>query len=87
MAQVFIPVQWRDLTGGVAEVTLAGATLREIATALEARFPGIEARLLDDGTIASGLAVSIDGAVTSRGLRATVPADCEVHFLPAIGGG
>ena len=87
MARVFIPAQWRDLTGGTAEVTLPGATLREIVAALEARFPGIQSRLVEDNAIASGLAVSIDGAVTSRGLRATVPADCEVHFLPAIGGG
>ncbi len=87
MARVFIPAQWRDLTDGVAEAELNGATLREIVAALEARFPGIAARAVDDDAIMPGLAASIDGVVTSRGLLARVPPDSEVHFLPAIGGG
>ncbi len=87
MAKVFIPAQWRDLTGGVAEVEVEGSSLRQIAAGLEHRFPGISARLFDDGAIAGGLAVSIDGAVTSRGLLAPVEPASEIHFLPAIGGG
>ena len=35
--------------------------------------------------IAPGLAVSVDGSMTSR-LLAIRP-DSEIHFLPAIGGG
>jgi molybdopterin synthase sulfur carrier subunit len=87
MAKVFIPAPWRDLTGGTAEVRLDGDTLQQITAALEVRFPGIAACLLEDGRIASGLAVSIDGAITSRGLLAPVRPDSEIHFLPAIGGG
>ena len=87
MAKVFIPAQWRDLTGPTAEVEIVGATLGEIVAALEARFPGVAARLCDDDTIAAGLAVSIDGAVTSRGLLAPIEPNSEVHVLPAIGGG
>ncbi len=87
MATVFIPAQWRDLTGDVAQLSLAGATLGEIAVALEARFPGIRTRLCDDGGIAAGLAVSVDGAIASRGLRSPVGTDSEIHILPAIGGG
>jgi molybdopterin synthase sulfur carrier subunit len=87
MAKVFIPAQWRDLSGGVAEVRLDGESLAQVVAALEARFPGIEARLCDEGRIVGSLAVSIDGAVTSRGLRAAVKPDSEIHFLPAIGGG
>ncbi|MGD9723115.1 MAG: MoaD/ThiS family protein [Pirellulales bacterium] len=87
MAQVFIPSQWRDLTGGVSAIEIAATTLDDVVSALEARFPGIAARLVNDGTIAAGLAVSIDGSVTSRGLLAEVPPNAEVHFLPAIGGG
>ncbi len=87
MATVFIPTQWRDLTGEVDQLQLSGATLREIANGLERQFPGIRERLCDGEAIASGLAVSIDGAIASRGLRSPVPADGEVHFLPAIGGG
>jgi molybdopterin converting factor small subunit len=87
MARVFIPAQWRDLTGGAGDIEIAAATLDDVVAALESRYPGIAARLVTDGTIAPGLAVSIDGVVTSRGLLAPVPPNAEVHFLPAIGGG
>ena len=87
MARVFIPAAWRDLSGGVLEVELAGATVGEIIDALEGRFPGTEARACDEHGIAAGLAVSIDDAVTTRGLHAAVKPDSEIHFLPAIGGG
>ena len=87
MAKVYLPAQWRDLTGGVAEVQLDGHSLKQMIAALEARFPGIAARACDEGGIARGLAVSIDGAITSRGLLAPVEPHSEIHFLPAIGGG
>ncbi len=87
MATVFIPSQWRDLTGDIAQLEVHGGTLREIAAGLEARFPGLAERMCEGEGIAAGLAVSIDGAIASRGLRSPVPAECEVHFLPAIGGG
>jgi molybdopterin synthase sulfur carrier subunit len=87
MAKVYIPAAWRDLTGPAGEVDLAGNSLGQIIAALDARFPGIAARACDEGGIAGGLAVSIDGAITSRGLLAPVAAQSEIHFLPAIGGG
>lgn len=87
MAKVFIPAQWRDLSGGVGDVELDGATLGEIIAALERRFPGIATRVCEGELIAAGLAVSIDGSVTSRGMRAPVKPGSEIHFLPAIGGG
>jgi len=87
MARVYIPAGWRDLTGEVAQLELEGASLGQIAQALVARFPGIEERLIEDGGIAAGLAVSIDGAIVSRGMRSAVKPDSEIHFLPAIGGG
>ncbi|HEX3725779.1 MAG TPA: MoaD/ThiS family protein, partial [Pirellulales bacterium] len=60
---------------------------REIVAALEARFPGLALRACRQGAIDSSLAVSIDGAITSRGLLASVGPASEIHFLPAIGGG
>jgi molybdopterin synthase sulfur carrier subunit len=87
MATVFIPSQWRDLTGGVASCQVAGASLREIAVVLEQQFPGVAERLCEGESIAAGLAVSIDGAIASRGLRSPVQPASEIHFLPAIGGG
>jgi molybdopterin synthase sulfur carrier subunit len=87
MATVFIPNQWRDLTGGIASREVAGTSLREIALGLENHFPGVIARLCDGDSIAAGLAVSIDGSIASRGLRSPVLPTSEIHFLPAIGGG
>jgi molybdopterin converting factor small subunit len=87
MATVFIPTQWLDLTGGVAQLQLDGATLREMVVVLDQQFPGIAARLCEGDGIAAGLAVSIDGAIASRGLRSPVQPTSEIHILPAIGGG
>lgn len=87
MAIVFIPAQWRDLTGDVASLELAGTSLGAIIDGLEARFPGIRQRAGHQAGIAAGLAVSIDGALASRGMRSPVGAASEIHFLPAIGGG
>jgi sulfur-carrier protein len=87
MATLYIPAQWRDLTGGVTRVELAGGSLGEIIAGLESRFAGIRNRACNDDGIAAGLAVSIDGAIASRGLRSPVKPDSEIHFLPAIGGG
>jgi sulfur-carrier protein len=87
MPTVHIPPQMRDLTGGAADVQAPGDTLRQVVVALERRFPGIAARLTADDRVAPGLAVSIDGVVTSRGLLARVGPESEIHFLPAFGGG
>ena len=87
MAKIFIPAQWRDLTGTTSQLELEGVSLKQIIDALESEFPGIAQRICDDGQIAAGLAVSIDGDISSRGLLAPVSPNSEIHFLPAIGGG
>ena len=87
VATVYIPRQMRDLTGGVAEATAEGKTLRQVFLALEAQFPGISARLHQGDRLAAGLAVSVDGVVTSRGLLTRIEPESEIHFLPAFGGG
>lgn len=87
MATVYIPAQWRDLSGDVSRIELDCGSLGELIAALEARFPGIAERACDEDGIAAGLSVSIDGAIASRGLRSPVADGSEIHFLPAIGGG
>lgn len=86
MPTVFIPPQMRDLTAGAAEVDAAGTTLREVLRALERAHPGLWDRVVAGDAIAPGMAVSIDGSMTSR-LLTPVRTESEVHFLPAIGGG
>lgn len=87
MATVFIPAQLRSLTGGADRVAAAGESVREVVASLDAAHPGIAARLQQGDSLAPGLAVSIDGAFTNRGLAAKVGPASEIHFLPAIGGG
>jgi len=86
MATVFFPPQMRDLTGGVSQMTAAGATLRDVLRQLDGECPGLFARVVASETIAPGLAVSVDGSMTTR-LLTPIRASSEIHFLPAIGGG
>jgi molybdopterin synthase sulfur carrier subunit len=87
MPTVHIPPQMRDLTGGRSELSAEGRTLRQVIADLEAQCPGIAARLVAEDRILPGLAVSIDGVVTSRGLLARLEPTSQIHFLPAFGGG
>jgi molybdopterin synthase sulfur carrier subunit len=87
MPIVFIPTPLRDLTRGEDQVAVEGSTVREVVEALDHRFPGIKQRLCREDSLAPGLQVAIDGVMTTRGLRAHMQPDSEVHFLPAIGGG
>jgi molybdopterin converting factor small subunit len=84
---VFVPVQLRELTKGLAEVEVAGQTVRELVAALDERFPGIAARLCQEDELSPALQVSIDGVLSRGGLGARVRSASEVHFLPVFGGG
>jgi molybdopterin converting factor small subunit len=87
MAEVWVPALLRDLTEGQAKVTALGDTVGEVVQNLERRFPGIEARLCDDGQLRPNISVVVDGTVSSKRLRHPLEDDSEVHFLPAISGG
>jgi sulfur-carrier protein len=87
MPVVFIPSPLRDVTDGVTEVVVEGATVRAVIDALDRKFPGIKRRLCRGNVLAPGLQVCIDDVTTARGLRARVQPESEVHFLPLLGGG
>ena len=87
MPIVFIPKPLRDMTGGRVEISVEGDTVRDLVDALEGHYPGIKSRLCRGDSLAAGLQVSVDHVLTTRGLRAKVRPESEVHFLPAIGGG
>lgn len=87
MPRVYIPSALRELTAGKLSVDVNARSVRGVIAELERQYLGIAARLVLEDAIAPGLAVSIDGAFTPRGLLAEVKPDSEVHFLPAIGGG
>ncbi|MCC9608970.1 MoaD/ThiS family protein [Blastopirellula sp. JC732] len=86
MSTVHIPAQLRSLTGA-EQLQVEATNVRQLIEALEAKFPGIAARLCDGDRIRPGLQVTIDGAVSNKGLAARLAAESEVYFLPAIGGG
>ena len=87
MAKVYIPTMLQPLTGGVKQVDCQGRNVRQIIDGLEALYPGIKDRLVEDGEIRSNLAVAIDGDVARMGMLERVSEGSEVHFVPAIGGG
>ena len=87
MPTVHIPSALRDQTQGVEKLVIAGDTLRDVIAGLDEYFPGIAEHLADGDALARGLAVSIDGQMSNRGLWARVQPSSEIHFLPAIGGG
>jgi molybdopterin synthase sulfur carrier subunit len=87
MAIVHIPAALRALTGGQVKVMAPGETLREVLDHLDAAHPGIKERLVAGDRMAPGMAVFVDGAIPSAGLRARLSPDAEIHFAPAIAGG
>jgi molybdopterin synthase sulfur carrier subunit len=87
MATVFIPTMLQKLTGGVKQVRVEAATVRQVIDRLEELYPGIKPRLVENGRLRPNLAVSVDGEVARLGLLEKVGEDSEVHFVPAIGGG
>jgi molybdopterin converting factor small subunit len=87
MTTVFIPALLRKLTGGKDRTQATGKTLREIIDDLERQFPGFRDRVTEKNDLAGSIAVSINGEVITGGLSESVPADSEIHFVPAIAGG
>jgi molybdopterin synthase sulfur carrier subunit len=87
MPKVFIPTMLLSLSGGVKQVQVDAANLRQVIDGLDLIYPGIKTRLLQDGQIRPNLAVAIDGEVARLGLLEKVGEESEVHFVPAIGGG
>ena len=77
----------RELTGGKSKVEVSGSTVREVVAALEASFPGLHDRLVEDDQLRSGLAVFVDGANSRRRLRAKVQPESELYFIESLGGG
>ena len=87
MATAFVPTRLRFITQGVKQVEIPAANVRQVIDRLEELYPGIKARLVEDGQIRPNLAVVIDGEVVRMGLLEKVGEASEVHFVPAIGGG
>jgi molybdopterin synthase sulfur carrier subunit len=77
----------QPLAGGVKQVDLEAANVRQVIDRLDHLFPGMKDRLIVEWRIRPNLAVAIDGQVAKMGLLEKVGERSEVHFVPAIGGG
>ncbi len=88
MPVVWIPSLLQGLTGGTATVTVPGRTLRQVIDNLDACYPGLKERLLDDeGRLQPEIVAAIDAETTHLGLIQPVEEDSEIQFIPAVSGG
>ena len=85
--EVWIPSLYRDLTGAKEIVEVPGATVGQVIAELDRRYPGIEARLCQDGRLRPNISVAVNGTISYRGVRQRLNEASEVHFVPALSGG
>ena len=87
---VRIPTTLRPLTGGSAEVSVAGSTVREVLAGIEERHTGFSANILDDaGELRRFVNVFVDDEDVRflDGIDTQVPAGVTVAVVPAVAGG
>lgn len=87
---VRVPTILRTYTGGSAEVSVEGATLSEVVGALEAAYPGIGPRVLDDeGRLRRFVNVYVgdEDVRFASGLDTETPHGSTVSVIPAVAGG
>ncbi len=88
--QVLIPTPLRRYTQGQAKVAAGGATVADLLTDLDGRYPGLKERICEsDGQIRRFVNVFVNGDNVRDGLGAATalnPGD-EVGIIPAMAGG
>jgi molybdopterin converting factor small subunit len=81
MAHVTLTGDLRRFTGGVSEMEVDAASVRQLFARLGADYPELAPHL------EQGLAVAIDGQIYQDALFQEIEAGSEVHILPQIAGG
>ena len=81
MAHVTLTGNLRQYTGGIAELEIEAASVRQLFARLGRDFPALAPHL------DQGLAVAIDGQIYQDALLQEIGAASEVHILPQIAGG
>jgi molybdopterin synthase sulfur carrier subunit len=87
---VRVPTTLRTLTAGASEVSVDGATVGEVLSALEAAHPGFADRILDDsGALRRFVNVFVadDDVRFLEQLDTPVPDGETVSIIPAVAGG
>lgn len=89
-AKVRIPTILRTYTGGASEVVAQGTTLQEALADLDAQFPGIGARVIDDtGRLRRFVNVYVndDDVRFLDGLDTPLGEGSSISIIPAVAGG
>jgi molybdopterin converting factor small subunit len=81
MAHVTLIGNLRQFTGGITDIDIDAATVRQLFTRLGEKFPDLAPHL------ETGSAVAIDGQIYQDALFQPIEPDSEVHILPQIAGG
>ena len=81
MARVIAGSECWPFTGGASEFEIEAATVREVITKLDARFPGLGA------FIDKRMAFAIDGEIHQNAWFSPIRPTSEVYLIPKIGGG
>jgi molybdopterin converting factor small subunit len=87
---VRVPTILRTYTKGASEVTVEGSTLTEVLDALDASYPGIKGRVLDDsGELRRFVNVYVDNDDVrfAEGLQTKVGDGGQISIIPAVAGG
>ena len=88
--QVNLPTVLRPHAGGERSVSVEGATVGELLTALVAQYPGMTGQVIDDaGTLHKFVNVYLndDDVRYLSGVDTPVGASDELSILPAVAGG
>jgi molybdopterin converting factor small subunit len=85
--KVIIPSALYSYTGGAHEVDAGGATLDELLNDLDARYPGLRFRIVDEqGAIRPHIRFFVNRQMV-HSLAASISAEDEVLIVGALSGG
>ncbi|MEV6282648.1 ubiquitin-like small modifier protein 1 [Kribbella sp. NPDC051770] len=87
---VRVPTILRPYTQGASEVSVEGSTLSEVLESLDASYPGIKGRVLDDsGELRRFVNVYVDNDDVrfAEGLQTSIKDGGQVSIIPAVAGG
>jgi molybdopterin synthase sulfur carrier subunit len=85
--RVVLPSPLASYTGGVSQTEGQGATLAELLSHLDARYPGLRFRIIDEqDCIRRHIRIFVNGAMTSSLATRLAPED-DVIVVAALSGG
>jgi molybdopterin synthase sulfur carrier subunit len=87
MPLIWIPPAIRALTDGKDLIQIAGRTIGQALSNLDAIYPGVRNRLCQGEELRPFVVAVVDGEASGMGLHQPLREDSEVHFLPLMEGG